>query len=151
MNKKALIIYGSTTGLTEICSEEVENGLKEAGVEVERKNVIDANIGDLDNYEYIILGSSTWDYGCLQYDFEDFHSVMSEVDLSGKKFTIFGTGDKSYGETYCLALKTLSDTVEKQGGNLFYKNLDIESDLTDERLQMVKDWGQEIGKNISNT
>lgn len=151
MSKKVLIIYGSTTGMTEMSSEEVENGLLISGIsEIERKNVIDASISDLNDYEYIVLGSSTWDFGCLQYDFESFHEELKKQDLKGKSFAVFGTGDKSYGETYCLALKIIEETVRKQGGNIIISNLDIEHDLTDDRLEMIRNWGKELGGKILN-
>lgn len=145
MAKKVLVIYGSTTGMNETASEYVEEGLIEAGCEVERKNVIDAEISDLDDYEFILLGSSTWDDGQLQYDMDPFHDDLLEKDLSGKKFAVFGTGDPSYGEDFGKATMILAGTIESQGGELLLGAYKIEHDLSDERLAEVKEWGKKVG------
>ncbi|MCA9385833.1 flavodoxin domain-containing protein [Candidatus Dojkabacteria bacterium] len=147
--RKVFLVYGSTTGLTEICAEHVKDGLIESGVDVIMQNVLDTTADELDDYEYIVLGCSTWDYGCLQYDFEPFHEDMKLKDLTGKKFAVFGTGDKAYGETYCEALRTLTNTVEACGGTCSIEAKDIESDLREEQLQATKDWAKKFGLQVS--
>ncbi|MBD3362221.1 flavodoxin [Candidatus Dojkabacteria bacterium] len=149
MEKKVLIIYGSTTGNTQMCSQYVKEGLEEAGISnITVKNVLDAQIKDLDEYEYIIFGCSTWDLGALQYDFEPFHEELSDYDLATKKVAVFGCGDEAYEDSYCAAIHTIEDTIKKQGGHIIYKNLPINSDFTDEKLEEIKDWGKKIGEQI---
>lgn len=149
---KVLIIYGSTTGLTEMSSMEVEKGIREGGIgDITHKNVLDTEISDLDIFEYIVLGCSTWDYGCLQYDFEPFNDAMKEYDFKGKKVAIFGTGDKSYGDSYCEAIRILGKTVTDNGAEKFVRDLDIECDLTEERIEMIKAWGKELATIIQNS
>lgn len=149
MTKKVLIIYGSTTGNTEMCSEYVEKGLREAGIDnITRKNVLDSNIQDLSDFEYVLLGCSTWDLGALQYDFEGFHQELEKSDLKGKKFGVFGCGDLAYEDTFCAAVGTISKTIKKQGGELIIENLPINSDFTDEKLNEIKDWGKKFGESI---
>lgn len=82
---KAILIYGSTTGNTEELSEHVASGLKQAGVDVTVENVIDANIEELNDYDAIVFGCSTWGIGELQDDFLDFNDEIEKISLDGKK------------------------------------------------------------------
>lgn len=52
-----LIIYQSKTGNTRAMSEAVEAGVKDEGVEVVRKDIAEASIDDLPDYDGIIIGS----------------------------------------------------------------------------------------------
>ena len=70
---KAILIYGSTIGNTEILSKSVEEGLKISEVEVKVKNVETAGVEELKDYDAIILGCSTWGEGELQDDFITFY------------------------------------------------------------------------------
>lgn len=149
MTDKILIIYGSTTGMTEMATEEVKSGLMMGTVpenNIVVKNVLDAKISDLNEFQYILFGSSTWDFGCLQYDFDVFHDELKEFDMNGKMVGVFGTGDKSYGETYCKALEIISSTVKNQGGKIIIDNLDINSDFSDEGLERVREWGKKFAE-----
>jgi flavodoxin I len=147
---KLLIIYGSTTGMTELVALEVEKTLIAESVEVELKNVLDSNITDLEPYEYILFGVSTWDFGALQYDFEVFHEQLKDFDMTGKKFSVFGTGDKSYGESYCEAVRIVKKTCLDRNGELLIERLEIECDLTDDRLQIVRDWAKQVASKLQN-
>lgn len=146
--KRILIIYGSTTGMTELVAKEVEKTLIECGVDVELKNVLDSTVMDLENYEYILFGVSTWDFGQLQYDFEPFNEQLKTTNLAGKKFSVFGTGDKAYGESYCEAVRIVKQTCLDQQGELFIERLEIECDLTDERLEEARSWAKEIASKL---
>jgi flavodoxin I len=149
MSKQVLIIYGSTTGMTEMSAKEVLEGMRQGGlVDVESKNVLDTNVKDLYKFNYLVFGCSTWDYGSLQYDFDPFHEEMKDYDFTGKKVAIFGCGDKSYGDTYCLALKIIQNTVEEQGGEIIVENLDIDSDLNDENINRIRNWGEGLAQII---
>ncbi|MBP9758205.1 flavodoxin family protein [Candidatus Dojkabacteria bacterium] len=146
---KILIIYGSTTGMTELVAFEIEKTLKENKVEVALKNVLEANINDLADFDNVLFGVSTWDFGCLQYDFEPFHVALKTYDLTGKKFSVFGTGDKSYGDSYCEAVRIVKQTCLDQGGDLLIERLEVECDLTDDRLEEVRNWAKEIALGLN--
>ncbi|MBN4069709.1 MAG: hypothetical protein COA82_10940 [Alkaliphilus sp.] len=63
---KAIVIFGSTMGNTEMLAGVIVEGLKEAGFEAELKNVTEAKIEEVVNYDLVLLGSSTWGEGELQ-------------------------------------------------------------------------------------
>ena len=65
---KTAIFYGSTEGNT----EGVAYKLKDLLGDVDLFNVDSASSDDLDNYDSIIFGASTWEIGELQEDWETF-------------------------------------------------------------------------------
>ncbi len=85
---KALVVFGSTTGNTEMVAEKIGEVLKDKGVEAVVKNVTDATVAELGkDYDVTILGSSTWgdDEIEFQEDFEPFFNELGSADLKEKK------------------------------------------------------------------
>lgn len=70
----------------------------------------------LDNYEALILGSSTWGCGELQDDWYDAVKVLRNANLSDKTIALFGCGDsESYPDTFCDAMGLLYDELKETG------------------------------------
>jgi len=57
---KAIIIYETRSGNTEMMAKAIETGLKESGVEVGLKKGARANADDLKDVDAIVLGSPTY-------------------------------------------------------------------------------------------
>ncbi|PIU68201.1 MAG: flavodoxin [Armatimonadetes bacterium CG07_land_8_20_14_0_80_40_9] len=146
---KAIVIYGSTTGSTEELSGSVVEGLTEGGLEVTLKNVVDANVNELKDYEVIVLGSSTWEEGELQDDFIDFHDKMKDVSLTDKKSAVFGLGDSDgYPDTFCKAVDILEEKLKECGAKLIIEGLKIDGDIDDQASNKAKEWALKIAKSI---
>ena len=145
---KAILIYGSTTGNTETLAEGVVSGLKRDGTEVTVKDVTEADVNKLLDYDVIVLGSSTWGDGELQDDFLDFYDKMDKVSLTGKKAAVFGPGDKeSYPDTYCEAVNILEDKLKKYGAEIIVKSFKIDGDI-EPVMEVAESWGEEIVKSL---
>ncbi len=142
-----LIIYGTTMGNTEILAGKIDSVLKSREVETTMKNVTDASVNELSEYDVILLGSSTWGDGELQDDFAVFYSDLEEVDLKGKKAAVFGPGDSSY-ENFCEAVNILEKRLKKCGAELLLDGLKIDGDV-DESDEMVEKWTQQLTGHIS--
>jgi len=140
---KAIVIYGSTTGNTEEVANYVVTGLKESGHEVTLKNVLDATPKELEDYEIIALGASTWNEGELQDDFIPFHEQMDGLALSGKKGAAFGCGEKIYGEHYCTAVDTLENKLKELGAEIVAQGFKIDGDIGP-YLQKAQEWAKGI-------
>lgn len=110
---KTRIYYGSTIGDTESIAQIL-------GVELNAEIIpISQGIKNIGNFDLILLGSSTWGYGELQDDWNDRIDSLKEMNLSGKKIGIFGTGDQeSYGDTFCDALGIIAEVVRGAGGEI---------------------------------
>ena len=89
--KKIGIFYGSTTGTTESVAEQIASHLGVGSSEVYNVGNTDAKVAE--EYELLILGSSTWGSGELQDDWYDFLEQLAGKNLSGKKIALFGLSE----------------------------------------------------------
>lgn len=113
--KKTVIIYGSTTGNAAMAAETI--AAKLGGGDI--KEVAKASKDDLDNYENLILGSSTWGDGELQDDWYSFLPTLKSANLNGKTVAVFGVGDQfSYSSTYVNAMGELYDAANAAGAKI---------------------------------
>jgi len=83
------IFYGSSTGHTEKVAELIGQAFGDNAITI---NVDDATEDDLKKFPYLIFGTSTWDIGSMQDDWEDFIDLVKKADLKKKKvsFVRFG-------------------------------------------------------------
>lgn len=92
MAKKVLIIYYSSTGNTKKMAQFIGEGVKEAGIDVEVKDVEKADIKDMLSADGIIIGSPTY-YGTMAAPVKDFldRSVALHGKLDGKVGAAFSS------------------------------------------------------------
>lgn len=112
--KKTGIFYGSTTGVTESIAEQIASKL---GIpQTDTYNVRNTDVDITENYEVLILGSSTWGAGDLQDDWYDFLDKLSTCNLNSKTIALFGCGDgNSFGGTFCDAVGTIYEKLQDTG------------------------------------
>ena len=113
--KPISIFYGSTTGNTKKIAENIKANLEPGFVDI--YDVKYAKIKDIEKYENIILGASTWGKGILQADFERFlYSVLKFANLKGKKIAIFGMGDSiKYPNSFADSIGIIFEALEGKG------------------------------------
>lgn len=105
------IFFGSTTGVTEEIANKISNNLE--GAEVYN---ISGNEDKLNDFDVLILGTSTWGFGDLQDDWQGTLDELANLDLSGKKVAYFGTGDQStFADTFIDGIGIINDEIEKTG------------------------------------
>jgi flavodoxin I len=103
------IFYGSSTGNTEVVAEKVSALL---GPDAEATNIDAASKEDIEQYDYLIFGTSTWGIGDMQDDWEDFIEVLEEVDFGKKKVAFFGLGDQvNYTESFVDGMGAIHDAI----------------------------------------
>ena len=139
---KAIIVYGSETGNTESVAEVIAAALEDANLEVTLKEVNQASVGELSDYDLILLGSSTWgdEEKELQGDMVDFYDDLEGADLSGKQAAAFGCGDSDYTH-FCGAVDLLEERLEQIGATLLDEGLRIDGDPDDDDAQ---EWAKQI-------
>lgn len=104
------LFYGSTTCYTEMTAEKIQTFLGPDVIDI--FNIRDNNLSDCLNYDLIIFGISTWDFGELQEDWESCWSDLESLDLTGKTVAIYGQGDQQdYGDWFQDAMGMLFDVV----------------------------------------
>ena len=103
------LFYGSTTCYTEMAAEKIQaqlNSLFEEDI-VDLHNIKDVNLTRTAEYDIIIFGISTWDFGELQEDWESHWEEVHGLDLSGKTSPLDGD-QLGYGEWFQDALGMLT-------------------------------------------
>lgn len=121
MSENALsigIFYGSTTCYTEMAAEKIQaqlNSLFDANI-VDMHNIKDVNLTKTRDYDIVLFGISTWDFGELQEDWESHWEDVYQLDLNNKTIALFGLGDQlGYGEWFQDALGMLHDAIAPAG------------------------------------
>ena len=118
------LFYGSTTCYTEMAAEKIqqqfaENVTNKPALTVELFNIKDTPLNKIDDFELVIMGISTWDYGQIQEDWEGHWEDIATLDLSGKIIALYGMGDQiGYTEWFQDALGMLHEQVTAQGAQL---------------------------------
>lgn len=145
--KKALIIYGSTTGNTEDMARMVNVEFKKAGLETQLKDVTEASVDNLtDGHDLVLLGCPAYGYDTviLQEFFSEFYDQMTDIKLGGKKFAVFAPGDSSY-EHFCGSVDVLEDKMTELGGMKVVDGLKIDGEPGDYEEE-ISEWVESAAK-----
>lgn len=111
------LFYGSTTCYTEIVAEKIQETIGSELVELH--NIKDIPLSNCLDYDFIILGISTWDYGELQEDWESIWLDINTLNLKDKIVALYGMGDQiGYTDWFQDALGMLHEQVITQGAQL---------------------------------
>lgn len=109
------LFYGSTTCFTEIAAEKIQAKLAELSAgryQVSLHNIKDVPLADAEQFERIIFGLSTWDFGEIQEDWESRWDEIGGLQLQGKTVALFGLGDQiGYTDWFQDALGMLHDEL----------------------------------------
>lgn len=104
------LFFGSDEGNSERIAYRIQQRLGKNVVDI--VDIADATQLDFVDYDKIILGIPTWDFGQIQSDWDDFWNDVSEVDFSGKTVAFFGLGDQfGYSDYFLDAMGMLHDVV----------------------------------------
>lgn len=102
------IFFGSSSGTTADLAKQIAARLSVDAGDVH--DVANASAADLEQYDMLLLGSSTWGMGDLQDDWESFLPKAAGCNLAGRKVGLFGCGDsQAYSDTFCDALATIKE------------------------------------------
>ena len=114
MPKKIGLFYGSSTCYTEIAAEKIRDWFGEDLVDIH--DIAQSPVILMEEYDFLILGIPTWDYGELQEDWENCWDDLDNLDLRGKTVALYGLGDQvGYPEWFQDALGFLWAKVVNQG------------------------------------
>jgi flavodoxin len=73
----------------------------------------------MSQYDVLILGIPTWDFGEIQEDWEAVWDQLDTLDLQDKIVALYGMGDQlGYGEWFLDALGMLHDKLATKGVKL---------------------------------
>ena len=108
------IFYGSSTGNTEMAAEKI---CEQLGQFVSHcADVSKSEPEELQNYDILLLGVSTWNIGEMQDDWDEFIPRMEGLDLAGKQVGFFAMGDDiGYSYNFLDAMGQLWNVVKELG------------------------------------
>ena len=111
------LFYGSSTCYTEIAGEKIQQQFPEGSVDI--FNISDTPITHCTQYQQLILGIPTWDYGELQEDWEDIWEDLDKLDLSQTTVALYGLGDQvGYPDWFLDAMGYLHNKVVVLGATI---------------------------------
>jgi flavodoxin I len=131
------VFYGSTTGNAESAAQAIAKALDADCIAVDG-----GTPGKMDEYDVVVLGTSTWGLGDLQDDWEEIVDSLPTMDLSGKTAAFFGTGDQeNYPDTFVDAMGILKGKISGTGARIIgawpTAGYDFESSAAEEDGQFV--------------
>lgn len=112
------LFYGSTTCYTEMAAEKIQQNLNQLfdSPVVELHNIKDTSLQKAEDYDVLLFGISTWDFGELQEDWESHWDDIKSLDLTNRIVGLFGLGDQiGYSDWFQDALGMLHDELAVLG------------------------------------
>lgn len=156
------IFYGSSSGNTEGVAKQIQAEFGADNAQV--FDVAKATKDDLEKFDNLIFGTSTWGFGELQDDFDGFMKQIEAANLSGKTVALFGCGDQeSYSDTFVDGMGLVWQSLQGKGCNIVgqtstegYSYSNSQSDVegkfvglaidennqSDQTADRVKAWGE---------
>lgn len=108
------LFYGSSTCYTEMVAEKIQALL--GADHITLHNLKQTSIEQMADYQILMLGISTWDFGEIQEDWLTSWDAIDRINLQGKVVALFGLGDQQgYGEWFLDAMGLLHDKLLAQG------------------------------------
>jgi flavodoxin I len=105
------LFYGSTTGNTLKVAELIQQAFGPDMVDI--IDVAEASPSDLQRYDVLILGTSTWHWGGLQDEWAIFEDHLTPEAVAGKNVAFFGVGDqKRYPDHFVDGMGLLYEKVK---------------------------------------
>ena len=147
---KILVVYGSTLGKTQRVANYIAEIISNSGTDIKVKDARETTIKELYGYDLIILGSSTWDDGMLQFDFRTFQKVLLSSTFKGMNFSIFVLGSEKYPHPFGAAT-ILEDTINSIHGELIVPTLKLDidhDDPEDKQDPEIQEWVNQLINNI---
>lgn len=106
--RSTAIIYGSNGGSTREVARKIASQLPGASL----FDVAVITAAQLEGFDNLILGTSTWGIGDLQDDWDGFLPQLKKAALAGKTIALFGLGDASaYSDSFVDGMGILYEAV----------------------------------------
>lgn len=141
---KAVIIYDSRSGNTGMMAKAIEEGMKEAGIEVSSKRTVSATAGDIKDVDAVVLGAPTYHKDMIA-SMKTFLFEMEKADLTGRIGAAFG----SYGWSG-ESVQMMTDTMKHIFGmNVIEPGLKILRRPGEGGLKQCQEFGRKVAETIT--
>lgn len=143
---RILIAYLTYSGNTEEIAQHIEKKLvQDESATVDMHEIGIDLVPNIQQYDYIFLGTFTWDYGSTPDEVKDF---ILEVGYKPESIAIFGSGDTQFGgeEIYCKAVDKL---VTFYGSK--WDGLKIEQSPRGSQEELIDQWLEGVLEDVYST
>ncbi len=140
---KAIIIYETRSGNTGMMAKAIDEGMKEAGVEVLSKRTASAKADDLAGVDAVVLGAPTYHHDLIQ-SMKTFLFEMEKADLKGKVGAAFGSYGWS-GESVQMMADTMKHIFEM---NVVEPGLKILRRPSESGVKQCQEFGRKVAEII---
>ncbi|WP_300561274.1 flavodoxin [Companilactobacillus sp.] len=145
---KALIVYATITGNNQMLADILADQLDKLGIEVVETEMSQTDPNDFEDYDLCFVCVYTYDEGALPEEGMDFYEDLADVDLTGKYYTVLGSGDTYYGEYYNVAVDKFAKQFEKTGAQLGTDCLKIELEPDEYDIMNIAKVAKDISTKI---
>lgn len=142
---RVLIVYASLTGNTRMGANLLEETFNELGADVEVVESYDADPFDFEDVDICVVGTYTYGTdGDLPDEIVDFYEELEEVDLTGKIYGVFGSGDTFYVGQFCLSVDDFEEQFELTNASKGADSVKYHLDPDDEATDALKNFAKEL-------
>lgn len=146
--KNVLLVYSTLGGTTEGITKDVNKLLVEEypSIKFEIESIEKLDPFLLNKFDLIIFGASTYD-GEMNLDAQQFFANLEKIkkDLSGRKFALFGIGDRAYSE-FCGGIDKIKEKILAAKGEVLGEVPKLEVYPVSEAHDTLKTWVKSFTK-----
>lgn len=146
---QALLVFASLTGNTEEMADIVAETLENRGIHVDIVDSMQADAQDFLDYDICIVGSYTYGVdGVLPDEMIDFHEELGEIDLSGKVFGVFGSGDTFY-DYFCAAVDFFENQFIATGAEKITETVKVNLNAEEEDIILLQKLANDLADHFN--
>lgn len=120
MSSRIGIFVATMTGTAEMCAEEIQTALGSADITSEIVMMDGLDASALGSFDGVVIVSSTYGHGDIPDNGQAFfESISAGGRLTGRRFAVFGLGDRTYMATFCEAAQKWDALLESKGAFRF--------------------------------
>lgn len=147
---KAKIVYASMTGNDEDMADILEEDLLDYGFDVDSSDVSFTDATDYLDSDLCVFITYTYGEGKMTDEIADFYDQLKTLDLTGKKFAVMGSGDKTYGEHFCENVFDFEKIFKEVGAEELTSPVTIENAPDDGAIDAIDQAAKEMADKFND-
>lgn len=134
---KAQIVFASMTGNNEDMAEILEDNLLQAGLDVTTTDISFADASSFLESDLCVVVTYTYGEGVMTDELKDFYDQLLTLNLTGKKFAVMGSGDRTYKDHFCENVNDFEVAFKKVGATEVAQPVKIENAVDDDDITLI--------------
>lgn len=140
-----IIIFGSTSGNTEMVCKKNAQVLEDNGHEVKLQRAELSSPDEIQGHDLCILAASTYGHGIIQDHMIPFIKEFKKKDFASQKFAVIGLGDDKYDNHYNVeSAYILEEAIKSVNGQIITEEPLMINHNPMWQLDQVKKWTESL-------